>query len=180
MSKFFWIPILYAALLLTEAPSFAAGNIPLTGDEFLTRLANASFRVRNGFNSGHISAAKHNDDHIMLSYNSSVFLVINETPPPHEIKNISAVLMTQGDDKENDDHQGYSPTNEIVFEDICKQVIYALHPAIREENMHKMLKELGLGGKALDGLQRSLRFEYNKYIIKYNRNGMLIMVVSSL
>lgn len=180
LSKFFAVSLLCATLFLAGTSAFAAGNIPLTGDEFLTRMANASFRVRHGFTSGQVSEAERSDSHILLSYNSSVFLAIQETPPPREIKNISVVLMTQEDERENDNGKDRPPSDNIVFEDICKQVIYALHPAVRENGVNKILKELGLGGDVLDGLQRSQRFEYNKYIVKYNSNGMLIMVVSRI
>lgn len=175
-----WISIVCVTLLTAGKPSCAAGNIPLTGDDFLTRLANAFFHVRYGFSNSQIAEAERGRDDILLSYSSSVFVTIQETPPPREIKNISVVLMAQEDDKKKTGHKGSSPTDNIVFDNICRQVMYALHPALKENGVGKMIKELGIEGDILDGVQRSIRFEHYKYIAKYNMNGMLIMVVSSL
>lgn len=172
--------ILCAALLFIGTPSFAEGGMALNGDEFLARLANVFFRVRHGFSNNQIYEATHGDDCILLSYSSSVFLSIKETPPPREVINISVVLVTQGEDAGNAGQEKDSPDNHIVFEDICRQVIYAMSPAVKESGVQKMMKELGFGGENFDGLQRSLSFESCKYIVKYNGNGMLIMVVSGL
>lgn len=174
------VSIVCAALLAPAAPSFAESHIPLTGEDFLTRLANAFFHVRYGFSSSQVSEAERSRNGILLSYSSSVFLSIQETPPPSVIKNISVVLMAQDDEKEKDGHKGSSPADSVVFDNICKQVIYALHPTIKEDGVRKIIGELGIDGDIFDGVQRSARFERYKYIVKYNSNGMLIMVVSSL
>lgn len=181
LKKLFFVFTVCAVLLFAKTASFAEDNIQLTGDEFLTRLSNTLFRVRNGFSNDQVFSAEHCNDGILLSYNSSVFLTIRETPPPREIKNISVVLMAQDRDKETTGQKAdTTPADNIVFEDICMQVMYALHPQVKESDIRRVMKELGFDGELLDGSQRSVRFEYCKYIMKYNSNGMLIMVVSSL
>lgn len=181
MKKLFFIIAVFATLLLVKTPCLAESNIPLTGDEFLTKLSNSLFRVRNGFSHSRVVDAQHGVDSIVLSYNSSIFLAIQETPPPREIKNISVVLIAEDEDKEKTSERGgASPSDNIIFEDICMQTMYALHPYIKKDEIKKAMKELGFGGELLDGIQRSIRFEYCRYIIKYNSNGMLIMVVSGL
>lgn len=174
------ISIMCAALLAGGTPSFAEGNISLTGEDFLTRLANAFFHVQHGFSNSQVSEAERGRNGILLSYSSSVFLSIQETPPPSVIKNISVVLMAQDDDRERAGHKYSSPSDGVVFDNICRQVMYALHPAIKADGVKKIIGELGIGGDSFDGVQRSARFERYKYIVKYNSNGMLIMVVSSL
>lgn len=180
MRKLLVISLMCAALLTAGTPSSAESSIPLTGDDFLTRLANAFFHVRHGFSNSQISGAERSKNGILLSYSSSVFLTIQETPPPSVIKNISVVLMAQEEEKEKTGSKGSSPTDSVVFDNICRQVMYALHPSIKEDGVRKMISELGIDGDIFDGVQRSTRFERYKYIVKYNSNGMLIMVVSSL
>lgn len=180
MRKFFLVLVMCAAWFIGSLPAFAGDNLGLTCEEFLTRLANVSFRVPYGFTGSQIMDAEHNDECVLLSRNGAIFITINETPPPKEVKNISAVLITQIEDIDRQRSMNAEPGDNIVFESICKQIIHALHPSLKDDEAKRLIKELGMRGEALDGVQRSLRFESRKYIAKYNENGMLIMVVSSL
>lgn len=171
--------VIFVALLSSSLPGYAAENMGLTCEEFLTRLANVFFRVHYGYNSNQVMKTKRGGDSISLSYNNAVFMVVRVTPPPNEVENISVVCMTgQPDAVESLGGDG-TPSYSVIFENICKQVMYALHKEFEESDAQSLMKELGMAGELLDGVQRSACFGNNRYIVKYNKNGMLIMVASS-
>lgn len=180
LRKLFLAFMVCSVCIMCRLSAFAADNLGLTGEEFLTRLANVSFRVPYGFSSTQVMGAEHSDDSIILSRNNSVFLTIQETPPPREVKNISAVLITQSEEGGKELSKSAGPGDNIVFESVCTQIMYALHPSLKDEDAGRLMKGLGMRGEVLDGTQRSFRYGSLKYITKYSKNGMLIMVVSSL
>lgn len=178
--KIISVLIIFAVLLFGAMPGNAAENIGLTGEEFLMRLANVFFRVRFGFSNCQVMKAEYRDDSILLNYNNAVFLLVRETPPPREVKNISVVYITQQCDAAESLKRDGVSNDSIVFENVCEQVMYALHLSIKDTETQNLKKGLGMTGELLDGVQRSACFEGNRYIVKYNKNGMLMMVVSSI
>lgn len=152
----------------------------LSGEEFLTRMAVSSFRVGGGFSSSQIMNAERGENSIVLTYNSDIFMVVNETLPPREVKNIYVACMFQESHPGEHPNKGVAYSCSEIFVYICKQVMSALHTSLDEAGLQKMITELGMDGELLDGVQRRVRFGDCKYIVKYNENGMLIMVASSL
>lgn len=172
--------MMYALLLLPASTDLAEGNMGVTGEEFLNRLANVFFRVPYGFGNKQVQDAERRDDSIVLSYNSAIFLVVKETPLPREVESVSVVYIPQEEQVARGSIMGYAPSDDVVFEGICKQVVFALQPELKDSAAQKVLDELGIKGEVLDGLQRGVRSGAYRYILRYNENGMLIMVASSL
>lgn len=169
-----------ALLLLHASTDLAEGNMGLTGEEFLNRLGNVFFRVHYGFGNKQVQDAERRDDSIVLSYNSAIFLVVKETPLPREVESVSVVYMPQQEQAEGGLIKGYAPSDDVIFEGICKQVMFVLQPELKDSEAQTILAELGIKGDVLDGLQRGARSGAYRYILRYNENGMLIMVASNL
>lgn len=169
-----------ALLLFQSSTGLAEDNMGLTGEEFLNRLTNVFFRVRYGFGFKQVQDAQRQDDGIVLSYNGAIFLVVKETPLPREIESVSVVYMPQQEQAEGGSTKNYAPSDDVIFEEICKQVMYVLQPELKDFEAQRVLAELGIKGEVLDGLQRGAHSGAYRYILRYNENGMLIMVASSL
>lgn len=172
--------VVYTLLLLHASTDFAEGNMGLTGEEFLNRLTNVFFRVHYGFGNNQVQDAERRDDSIVLSYNSAIFLVVKETSLPREVESVSVVYIPQQEQAEGGSTKYHAPSDDVIFDEICKQVIFALQPELKDSVAQKILAELGIKGEVLDGLQRGTRSGAYRYILRYNENGMLIMVASSL
>lgn len=172
--------MVYALLLLNTSADLAEGSTGLTGEEFLNRLTNVFFRVHYGFGNKQVQDAERRDDSIVLSYNSAIFLVAKETSLPREVESVSVVYMPQQEQAEGGVTKYNAPSDDVIFEGICKQVMFALQPELKDSEAQKVLEQLGIKGEVLDGLQRGARSGAYRYILRYNENGMLIMVVSSL
>lgn len=169
------------AVLFCGSPCRAEGGIGFSGEVFLKRMAGVSYRVSHGFSVAQIADAEWGQDSVSLYYNRDIFLVINLTPPNGGVKNIFMVLATEDSDLPPDEPVEEAPLAGAgeIFEDICRQMIYTLHPSIDEGGAEKLTGALGIEGEALDGIQRSACLEKYRYIARYNKDGMLVVVVSA-
>ncbi len=116
----------------------------------------------------------------ILEYNKAIILIINETKDQKELKNIAVAYIIGEAEHQKHSSKVAIPDNNIIFESICKQIIFALDKTMTESGTRKILTSIGLYGSVLDGLQRSNTINGFNYIMKLQPNGMIMMVVSHI
>ncbi|MDL2297768.1 hypothetical protein LJC40_01285 [Synergistaceae bacterium OttesenSCG-928-D05] len=176
MRKHFVFFLILFSLLLAGCGEAQFG---MSGDEFLTRLVSVFYRVRGGFNSNSISLAEKTPEGTTMSYNNSIFLTVHETRERSDVESISVVLVTQDASPARQFLKGGVPGDDMLFENICLQVIFALNPRMSDVNGQRILREIGGDSLFLDGKRRSASDGKYRYIMKLHENGMAIMVVTS-
>lgn len=159
--------------------SSASEGMGLTSAAFLRRLGYASARVARGFSSVQIADSRRSESNSVLEYNSSIMLVLGDTEK-HELKSV-AVAYTIGSAEPRPLYmRGGPPDNETIYENICKQVIFALNDDMSDSGATEILEKIGLYGPLLDGAQRSCKIKGFSYMMKLHPNGMVVMAVSHI
>lgn len=178
---FFAVTIIFSSFVFCSS-AFCSGGMGISKNSFINKLGYSSTLVFNGFSSSRIATGfqktdKHNT---VLEYNSSLMLIISETNNNREVKSIAVVYTIV--DNENELHyaKGGPPDNDVVFENICKQIIFALNNRMTDSEATKILKSIGLYGSVLDGIQRSRTIDEYSYMMKLQPGGIIMLVVSRI
>jgi hypothetical protein len=179
--KKFALPMLALLLFALCAPPAAeAKDLGMNAAAFFKNMGYAAARVRYGVSPTEIEKGKKSTGTgFVVDCDESVMLIVNVNSGG-SVKNV-AVAYAAGDEEEQPRYsRGGSLSGETMFENICSQLMFALHSQMTRQTAKATLKKLGLDGKLLDGIQRSSRIEDCVYLMKMQPNGMVLMVVSHI
>lgn len=159
-------------IVLFAAPS-AAKDRTFTVTDFFIRLAESGVKVPSGFTSEMVIKTERTPYGSVLSYDNSLFLIASGDEK-ERLTRVSVTYMMA-------DAPGGAEAaaqNGQIFENICSQVIIATGGAEDHTKSVAMLRNLGIDGGALDGMQRKIKGNGLEYMMKLHSNGMLMMVAA--
>lgn len=179
LKKIFIATLLLLLIFISPSYSSEKNGFTLTSESFLKRLSFAAARVPYGLTTDtirkDIRMSKSGD--FIIAHNTALMLLIKQKNYSHVIENIAVTFFYN--DSETDKREGYrlSRDNETVFKNICMQVIFSLHPGMKATKAKEILNELGMQGKFLDGVQRSIIVDNYIYVARVQPNGVAVMLV---
>lgn len=182
---FFALVIMFCAACFSvpASASQSAHNLGMTAYEFIGKMGYACSRVPSGMSREQLEEnySPSNSDSDVIAYNSSVIILLNREKASKLLRNVAvSYVFEQWEHSENYHDHGYRADEEVVFSSICMQTLLALNNGMTVPEARAILKEIGLYGELLDGVQRSVRHEGLMYIMKLQPNGMAVMAVSHL
>ena len=169
----------FLAVLLLCAPAFAS-DMGVTSRQFLSNLGYACSKVERGISSASINSSfRKTNTGCAVEYDSSIIIVINENVDGN-IRNLAVTYAPDAEEPNKRYMKGGPPPTEVVFAGICMQVMFALHRDMAQKRARAVLNDIGLYGRAIDGVQRSERVGDYNYIMKMQPSGLLVMAVSHI
>ena len=144
---------------------------------FLKGFGYAAARTKYGVTASEIEAGlKKTESGCIVDCGSSIMLIVNARSRDGLVR--TAAVAYAADDEEEPLYSSGSQPAELLFENVCAQMLFALHNRMTKDLARRSLRKLGLYGKLLDGVQRSCRIDDYVYLMKMQPNGMILMVVS--
>ena len=165
-------------ILSLSAPAFAANGLEVSAPSFLKAFNKASARVTKGLSPTQTEEGKSDapNGDIIIARDTSIIMTLKRQKDSAKLDNISVSYFY--------DPEAYSsspkdaPDASLIFSNMCLQVIFALNENIEDSKARSALRELGIHGPMLDGLQRRKVIGERVYIMKFQPNGVTIMAVS--
>ena len=179
--KKFALPTLALLLFALCVPLAAeAKDLGMDAASFFKNLGYAAARVRYGVSPTEIEKGKKSTGTgFVVDCDESVMLIVNVSGGSG-VKNVAVAYAADDEDAQPRYSRGGSLSGETMFENVCSQLMFALHSQMTRQMAKATLRKLGLDGKLLDGIQRAAHIEDCVYLMKMQPNGMVVMVVSHI
>ena len=175
--------LVVACSIASASEHSAETNLGMTAEDFIGKMGYACSRVPSGMSRELLEEnyTPSNGTSDVIAYNSSVIILLNREKSSKILRNVAvSYVFEQSERSENYHDHGYKPDEEVVFSSICMQTLLALNSGMTVPDARAILKEIGLYGALLDGVQRSVKRNGLMYIMKLQPNGMAVMAVSHL
>lgn len=173
---------LFIITLFSATASAKEKGLGLTIPVFLTQMGIAEEKVEWGY-----PPSKIEEDLVITSpesyaaeYNSATVLFINMSHGGKTIRNVALSFIVSDRNSSEEFKRSGLIGGEEQYRSLCTQLILALNPEMSAEEGHRILKKLGLFGPVLDGRQRYCRQGGLAYIMRLQKNGAIMLVISAL
>ena len=181
VKKIFFVLLLI--LFSAPFPAYAAqggGGLGISAQSFIRDFYKASAHVTKGLSPTQSENGKTitPEGNIIIAHDTSVILMLKRLRHTGLIENISVSYFYDPESYSSGTKD--SPDAVHIFTNVCLQVIFALNEGISDHDARTALRDLGVHGPILDGIQRRKIIGKFIYLMKFQPNGVTIMAVSHI